>query len=169
MSIETAGNKMTRSDRTLICGGFCDACEGQALALRAAPVPCRSGSPDPDLFVIRRSQTTHPGYPANPGHPASDGTRARDRPSRYGHRGILFRCLARDRPSRYGYRGAWVVSSCGGRHAYINAMQVFLHRLPCPHNRALILAILSILAILLQTRERLRSSRTFSPDCADVL
>ena len=25
---------MQRSERTLICGGFCDACEGQALALR---------------------------------------------------------------------------------------------------------------------------------------
>ena len=30
-------------------------------------------------------------------------------------------------------------------------MQVFLHRLPCPRNRALILSILLILAILLQT------------------
>ena len=38
-----------------------------------------------------------------------------------------------------------------GSHAYTNAMQVFLHRLPCPHDRALILFILSILAILLQT------------------
>ena len=31
-------------------------------------------------------------------------------------------------------------------------MQVFLHRLPCPRDRLLILAILIILAILLQTR-----------------
>ena len=50
---------MTRSDRTLIRrSGFCDVCEGQALALQAASGPCSSGSPDPDLFVIRRSQTT---------------------------------------------------------------------------------------------------------------
>ena len=38
--------------------------EGQALArclaVRLHP-PCRSGSPDPDLFVIRRSQTTEVG------------------------------------------------------------------------------------------------------------
>ena len=59
-------------------------------------------------------------------------------------------------------------SSCGGRHAYTNAMQVFLHRLPCPRNRFLILAILIILAILLQTRETLRSSRTFSRGAIDI-
>ena len=47
--------------------------------------------------------------------------------------------------------------SCGGRHAYTNAMQVCLHRLPCPRDCFLILAILQILAILLQTRETLRS------------
>ena len=34
MSIDISGDKMTRSERTLICSGFCDACEGQALALR---------------------------------------------------------------------------------------------------------------------------------------
>ena len=49
-------------------------------------------------------------------------------------------------------RGMRFFLSCGGRHAYTNAMQVFLHRLPCPRNRFLILAILIILAILLQTR-----------------
>ena len=59
-------------------------------------------------------------------------------------------CIARDRPSLYGGRGAFFLS-CGGRHAYTHAMQVFLHRLPCPRDRFLILAILIILAILLQT------------------
>ena len=28
--------------------------------------------------------------------------------------------------------GVRFFSYCGGRHAYTNAMQVFLHRLPCP-------------------------------------
>ena len=49
--------------------------------------------------------------------------------------------------------GCVFFSSCGGRHAYTNAIPVFLHRLPCPRNRFLILAILAILAILLQTRD----------------
>ena len=40
---------------------------------------------------------------------------------------------------------------------------------PVPRDRSLILNILHILAILIQTRERLRSARTFSPDCAYVL
>ena len=71
--------------RTLICSGGCDACEGQALALRA---------PRRVFFVVRGPV------------------------------------------------------SCD------------LH---------LILAILSILAILLQTRETFRSSRTFSAYCASVL
>ena len=53
-----------------MCSGFCDAlrgtgpratgtraffsvpCEGQALALRAAPGPCRSGSPDLDPALV---------------------------------------------------------------------------------------------------------------------
>ena len=54
------------------CFRHLNACEGQALALRAAPGPCSSRVPALDLFVIRRSQTTHPVHPANPGHPASD-------------------------------------------------------------------------------------------------
>ena len=73
---------------------------------------------------------------------------------------VFFRCLARDRPSRYGGRGAFF-SSCGGRHAYTNAMQVFLHRLLCPRDRSLILAILIILAILLQSID-IKVLRTFS-------
>ena len=36
MSIDISGNKRRRSDRTLICRGFCGACEGQALALRVS-------------------------------------------------------------------------------------------------------------------------------------
>ena len=55
---------MTRSERTLMRSGFWDACEGQAIALRAAPGSYRSGSPDPDPFVIRRSQTTDENAPA---------------------------------------------------------------------------------------------------------
>ena len=57
--------------------------EGLSLALQAAPGSCSSRAPALDPFVIRRSQTTHPGHPVNPGHPASDGMHARDRPSRY--------------------------------------------------------------------------------------
>ena len=45
----------------------------------------------------------------------------------------------------------------------------FVVRGPVPRNRFLILAILQILAILLQTREILRSYRTFSPCCSCVL
>ena len=74
-----------KSERPLICSGFCDAREGQALALRG---------PRRVFFVVRG---------------------------------------------------------------------------PVLRNRSLILAILIILAILLQTRELLRSSRTFSPCCSDVL
>ena len=63
---------------------------------------------------------------------------ARDRPSRYVVRGcVFFRCLARDRPSRYVVRGC----------------VFFVVRGPVPRDRALILSILSILAILLQTRD----------------
>ena len=53
--------------------------------------PCRSGSPDPDLFVIRRSQTTEErnvpltvGRGPVPRHPSRTPTRAGDRPPRYG-------------------------------------------------------------------------------------
>ena len=67
-----SNNMLQRSVRTLMCSGGCDAREGQALALRAAPGPCSSRVPALDLFVIRRSQTTHLGHPAHPGHPASD-------------------------------------------------------------------------------------------------
>ena len=45
----------------------------------------------------------------------------------------------------------------------------FVVRGPVPRDRSLILFILPILAILLQTREILRTSRTFSPYCAYVL
>ena len=60
---------------------------------------------------------------------------------------------ARDRPSRYGGRGAFS----------------FVVQGTVPRDLSLILCILRILAILLQTRETLRSSRTFSACCADVL
>ena len=39
-------NTMQRSDRTFICSGCCDACEGQALALQA---------PGRFFFVVRES------------------------------------------------------------------------------------------------------------------
>ena len=57
-------------------------------------------------------------------------------PRTTGPGGAFFRCLARDRPSRYGYRGSFF----------------FVGRGTGPRDRALILAILIILAILLQTR-----------------
>ena len=85
-----------------------------------SPPLCRSGSPDPDLFVIRRSQTTEWGE-SRPGglsyRRRSRGTGpratvkknacltiARDRPSRYWKKRHLSRdrTIARDRPSRYG-------------------------------------------------------------------
>ena len=47
------------------------------------------------------------------------------------------------------------------------AARATVMRGPVPRNRSLILDILHILAILFQTRERLRSSRTFSPCCSD--
>ena len=73
--------------------------------------------------------------------PAAAGVHARDRPSRYGGRGMrFFRCLARDRPSRYGA-----------------GVRFFVVQGPSRRDRFLILSILLILAILLQTRERLRS------------
>ena len=58
---------MTRSDRTLICSGFCGACEGQALALRGpgSAFFCRAGA-----CPLR--SLPHLGHPDNPGHPASD-------------------------------------------------------------------------------------------------
>ena len=59
----------------------------------------------------------------------------------------LLGCFARDRPSHYGDRGAFFFVVWG----------------PVSCDRFL------ILAILLQTRETLRSSRTFSAGCADVL
>ena len=37
--------------------------EGLSLALQAAPGSCSSRVPALDPFVIRRSQTTHPGHP----------------------------------------------------------------------------------------------------------
>ena len=51
----------------------------------------------------------------------------------------LLRCLARDRPSRYGLRR--------------RAARATVVRGPVPRDRSLILAILQILAILLQRRE----------------
>ena len=57
---------------------------------------------------------------------------------------VFFRCLARDRPSHYGDR-----------------VRFFVVRGPVLRNRSLILAILIILAILLQTRELLRSYGPF--------
>ena len=56
------------------------------------PHPCRSGSPDPDLFGIRRSRTTEWGLP-------SPGT-ARDRPSPYGDAGRFFHRRAGACPPR---------------------------------------------------------------------
>ena len=47
------------------------------------PHPCRSGSPDPDPFGIRRSRTTVVG-------PMPSGSMARDRPSPYGNRRPFF-------------------------------------------------------------------------------
>ena len=49
------------------------------LAVRPPPL-CRSGSPDPDLFVIRRSQTTE-----GETHIVTMGS-AGDRPPRYGEK-----------------------------------------------------------------------------------
>ena len=49
-----------------------------------------------------------------------------------------------------------------------NTIHPTVVRGPVPRDLSLILAILIILAILLQTRETLRSSRTFSACCADA-
>ena len=76
---------MLRSERTLMCPAAACARDRPSRYGRL-PGPCRSGLPDPDLspgpcssrvpaldlFVIRRSQTTHPGHPVYLGHPASD-------------------------------------------------------------------------------------------------
>ena len=93
---------------------------------RACTRPCSSGSPDPDPFVIRRSQTTvgethigtmeiagdrPPRYDKKcpltvgrgpvPRHRSHNPTLAGDRPPRYGH--IETMELAGDRPPRYGH------------------------------------------------------------------
>ena len=80
-------------------------------------------------------------------------------------------CLARDRPSRYGARRAFFSVPCEGQALALRGRGCvfFVVRGPVPRDRSLILSILFILAILLQTREILRASRTFSPCCADVL
>ena len=57
------------------------------------------------------------------------------------------------------------VRGTGPRTTGIGGCVFFVVRGPVSRNRALILAILFILAILLQTRETLRASRTFSPCC----
>ena len=83
----------------------------------------------------------------------------------------FFRCLARDRPSRYGGRGVFFVvrgavsrDCCDSpRHGQGQALSLRIKvkdtvvRGPVPRNRHLILAILIILAILLQT-ERVRGT-----------
>ena len=65
------------------------------------------------------------------------------------------RCLARDRPSRYGVRGAFffgALRGTGPRATGAGGCVFFVVRGPVRRYRFLILAILQILAILLQTR-----------------
>ena len=73
-------------------------------------------------------------------------------------------CLARDRPSRNGHRGMrfffGALRGTGPRTTGTGCV-FFVVRGPVLRNRSLILAILIILAILLQTRELLRSYGPF--------
>ena len=78
-------NTMQRSDRTFICSGCCDACEGQALTLRVSGCvffgalrgtgPRATGT---GAFFFRSAgvclprSLPHPGHPGHLGHPASD-------------------------------------------------------------------------------------------------
>ena len=64
--------------------------------------------------------------------------------------------------------GGWGALRGTGPRTTGTEARFFVVRGPVPRNRALILAILIILAILLQTRERLRSSRTFSACSAEA-
>ena len=94
---------------------------------------CRSGSPDPDLFVIRRSQTTELGLARRPVLRAvvawrGTGPRPTVKGDRSGYRSAgacpprsfqaperfsRDRCVARDRPSPYGKRGRSGCRSAG--------------------------------------------------------
>ena len=77
MSIETAGNKMTRSERTLMRSGFWDACEGQALALRLRRRAARATVGRGPSRLYQRDT----GFPVSPTLPSPDPeTVVRDRP-----------------------------------------------------------------------------------------